>query len=192
MLPHLRINNNTPEKLAKRLQADVTPLRITNDFGIDFALSIQVSQQFARHLFEKESGHIKRLKIVQMFVQSVSQLLLVRPDNLSVEITSVPSLFLFARTKDFTIYLESFFDEGTGKHEESVLNVFRNKEIIFSDGGNLETMLKALDHCFEPPQTNYSLFLSSSYGVSGGTATQTQLSQNSKQSVWTPSEQEYA
>jgi hypothetical protein len=135
MFSYIRIDNNTPDKLAKRLQADVTPIRITNDFGFGFALPTQVSQQFARLLFEKELGHLKRLNIVQLFVQSVSQLLLIDPDNLSVEITSVPSLFLFASTKDFTIYLESFFDENTGKHEESVLNVFEKGKMIFSDGG---------------------------------------------------------
>ncbi len=166
---------NSP--LKKRVFSDIAPIyEMQKSRKVDLKQVLNLSNQFFQELVTKKAivNIIPIKALLQYFIISARELLKHSPSYISVEITSAKSLYLFAKVGSHNIYLESFFDEQTGKYIETVVNVFENKNHKLANNGNIADMVKEMGEIFVPIEKDYFDFFSNGYAIP----------QNSTSSTW--------
>jgi len=131
-----------------------------------------VVEQFAEgisqksHLFARSS----LLDLIHPFVKSVVQVLQHNPQNVSVQITNAPSIYILAEIGTQNLHFDLHFNEETGKFEEAVINIFSNKVQQMNVFGSIEEVASEIERYFEPQKTSqYEYYIQYSYAIPGQT-----------------------
>lgn len=109
-------------------------------------------------------------QVFSSILESTRILLLYNLDSINMEITSADSLFILAKSGDKKIYWEVFFNTNNPS-PKVVLNVFENKQQIFSDSGTFRAMQDELESIIQ--HTKAPLNSSIYYGIPYNIATTT-------------------
>jgi hypothetical protein len=124
-----------------------------NPENISALSSIAVSSQEKRNRryvgYLSEFGRIWSLKkhqftslrkdfVWDQFKTTLDQLLQLKPEHLSFDLTDDLSIFFKAITKEYNLYLELFFEE-LDQTVESVVNIYRDGKVVLAYGGSIES-----------------------------------------------------
>lgn len=72
------------------------------------------------------------------FKTTIDQLLQLKPDHISFNLTNDRSIFFKATVKEKNIYLELFFDEEAEENVEAIVNIYEGGKVIIAYGGSIE------------------------------------------------------
>lgn len=160
------------EQFKSSLWKDLTPMTKLTAGRINIQQIKDFTKLFFDELTQKKhllSG-IKTLSILKIFIQASAELLKYNPEVVSVEFTSVKSLFLFTSKCESKVYLEIFFNEESGKFSEAVLNIYQDREQELAINGTLNFVIQKLDGYFNPNSINLYMPTERPYAISGSTA----------------------
>ena len=78
----------------------------------------------------------------------IDQLLQLKPDYLSFNLTDDCSVFFKSIVKGNNIYLELFFDEGSEENVEAIVNIYKDGKVVTAYGGNIESTFDKIQELF--------------------------------------------
>lgn len=101
--------------------------------------------------FDKEyNQNIDNLKkysaewVRKKFVSSLSYLLTLDPDALSIEISEDATLFYTIKKNNFTFYIDQYIDSEDNVDEEFVLTIFNRNQMGVTKSGNILSILQSI------------------------------------------------
>jgi len=89
-------------------------------------------------------------KALEGFSNSISELLKLNPDVLTMELTSEKSVYYTFIKNDFTIFIQHYLDILDFDDDEAILTVFKGDSKLPSFGGNLYEALNELKDVLYP------------------------------------------
>ena len=134
--------------------------------------SIRLIKNLAAELFEEirqKSANPLRVKpseLFNSFVRIAYELLKYNPTSISVEITSVNSVFIFCIIDNKNFYLELFFDDSSGKLSEAVINIYIDKIQEFALNGDLAETIQELDEYLNQGRESFLEYISDTADLS--------------------------
>src|SRR5690606_31746176 len=72
------------------------------------------------------------------FKTALDQLLQLKPDSLSFNLTNDCSIFFSAQVKESNIYFELFFDEETEGFVEAITNIYKDGIVVLAYGSTMD------------------------------------------------------
>lgn len=135
------------------------------------SVRLKALDSFAEEL-QKNMHKIKRFNsedLVISFTKILSSFLKLNATDIHTQVTSANSLVLKANTSYGNIYSELFFDENTGWLNEVAINIIKNRQLEFSNTGQLDAMILAINQYFGKEEINYFAILNqdTAYELSG-------------------------
>lgn len=82
------------------------------------------------------------------FKVTIDQLLQLKPDYLSFNLTDDCSIFFKAMAKEKNIYLELFFDEDVEGNVEAITNIYKDGKVVIAYGGSIEDTFQKVQELF--------------------------------------------
>jgi hypothetical protein len=82
------------------------------------------------------------------FKIAIDQLLQLKPDYVSFNLTDDHSIFFKSVAKGNNIYLELFFDEDSQENVEAIANVYKDGKVALAYGGNMEDTFGEIQKLF--------------------------------------------
>lgn len=82
------------------------------------------------------------------FKTTIDQLLQLKPDYISFNLTNDCSIFFKAMVKGKNIYLELFFDEETEENVEAIVNIYKDGKVVIAYGGSIEETFQKVQELF--------------------------------------------
>lgn len=161
-------------KAKSRLKEDLLPVElIYRKPKINWSLVDDIVEQFASEVSKKSHYFAKAplYAVIKPFVKAAAQVLKLNPTKVSIQVTTAPSIYIFAEINHQNLHIDLNFSENTGKFEEAVVNVFSNKTQKLNVFGSLEEVTFEIQNYFEPRNTSYEYFIQSHYAIPGQTYT---------------------
>lgn len=114
---------------------------------INLPLLESAVDQFFQELKQKIDifGKFNAEVIVSGFSKTIASLLLLNPEKIGIELTSLGSIFIVSEIKSKKIYLELFFENELNLDVEAVLNIYENKEQLLSVNGSINQIINELN-----------------------------------------------
>jgi len=82
------------------------------------------------------------------FKTTIDQLLQLKPDYISFNLTNDCSIFFKALAKEKNIYLELFFDEDAEENVETIVNIYKDGKVLIAYGGSIEGTFQKIQELF--------------------------------------------
>ncbi len=101
---------------------------------------VEYISEFSKNWNSKKSHFNSFAKdfVWDKFKTTVDQLLQLRPDYISFNLTNDCSIFFKAMVKGKNIYLELFFDEEVEDNVEAIVNIYKDGKVVIAYGGSIE------------------------------------------------------
>lgn len=82
------------------------------------------------------------------FKTALDQLLQLKPDSLSFNLTNDCSIFFSAQVKESNIYFELFFDEETEGFVEAITNIYKDGIVVLAYGSTMDETFGKIQELF--------------------------------------------
>lgn len=136
-------------------------LLISNKKFINYQLKFQEQFNRLKQYFDGMGIVEAKLK----FSSSLSPILYLNPDSLSMELTYEKSIFYTIKKGIYTIFIQHNLDIENEEDDEAILSIFKNDEKLPSCAGGLATIMQeassvirdSIEYRFEPTSNIYEL-----------------------------------